>query len=193
MRKKPGRFSLMVKYTEKLMEKGEERKRLTKQLAVLVGAVANDIAQSLPEGARHLLEKDQIVTIGPGKVRPSILNLKVIRIRSNIGETKFLANIPILEKEPPTVFVPDMEPGTRFFLDNDPRAKVYVASSEHYLKFANSIPEIVNGFEQTADQLSDTLRKAFDKLKDIAGIGGGELVYPEFDPQLHVIDEGEKE
>jgi len=160
----------MVRYTEKLLEKGEERKRLTKQLAVLVGAVAEDIAKSLPVGTRTYedYEEKGIVQIGPGTKRPPNLFLQVVEINSNIGTAKFLAHVPIWGKPIPKVFVSDKEPGSHFFLDNDPRAKVYVASTEDYLRFANDLPQIAARFEKKADELSETLREAFDRLKEIA-------------------------
>ncbi len=163
----------MVRYTEKLLEKGVERKRLTSQLATLVGAVANDVACNLPEGSRPTYEKkfkefDTPNLKGTFEVdAPWWSNLEVVRIESNLGEAKYLALSRTMDK-PKVVFVPDKEPGTRFFLDNDPRAKVWVASAEDYLKFANSIPEIMAGFEKTADELSKILREAFGKLKEIA-------------------------
>ena len=39
-----------IRYTENLIQKGNERKRLTKQLAQLVEKVADQIADSVPEG-----------------------------------------------------------------------------------------------------------------------------------------------
>jgi hypothetical protein len=165
----------MVRYTEKLLEKGAERKRLTKQLAALVGNVANDIAQSLPEGTtpkRLSLEEREKKGI-PLPSQPWWDNLQVVRVESNLGETKFLALIHYHRKEPTVVFVPDKEPGSRFFLDNDPRAKVRVASAEEYLKFANDLPEIAAAFEMKADELNNDLRSAFDKLKEIASTDAG--------------------
>jgi hypothetical protein len=184
----------MVKYTEKLLEKGEERKRLTKQLALLVGAVANDIAQSLPEGSEPSYDekawkKEQAAayeqkhgkkyyevhpptSLGrspePWYLGPWWRKLKVIRIKSNIGEARFLALFAMFGDSKPVVFAVDQEPGTSFFLDNDSRRRVEVASAEDYLKFANSIPEIVAGFEKKAEELTETLRNAFDELKEIA-------------------------
>ncbi len=165
----------MVKYTEKLLEKGEERKRLTKQLAALVGAVAEDIAQSLPEGTKPSYEGKEDDSLFSGPWWAGTLGLKVVRIRSNISEANFLGHYDMFNDEKLTVFVSDREPGTRFFLDNDPRGKVYVASAGDYLNFANSLPEIVAGFEKKADELSQTLRKAFDDLKELAKTEG-ELV-----------------
>ena len=45
----------MVRYTEKLLEKGAERKRLTNQLAEMVGKVADEIAQNAPDNFAKLL------------------------------------------------------------------------------------------------------------------------------------------
>ena len=52
-----------------------------------------------------------------------------------------------------------------------------MASAKNLSEFANSIPEIVAGFEKTADQLSETLLKAFAKLKEIAQTGAGIYEY----------------
>ena len=84
----------------------------------------------------------------------------------------------------PAVFVADKEPGTSFFLDNDPRRRIEVASAEEYLEFANHIPEIVAGFEKKADELSEILREAFDSLREIANTD--KPLFPEFDPKVHI-------
>lgn len=162
----------MVRYTEKLLEKGEERKRLTKQLAVLVGTVANDIAQALPVGT----EPKFTLRGFSGPVEKVLYEkeahwhgLRIVKVESNIGEKKFLA------LDGKFVFVPDKEPGSSFCLDNDPRAKVRVASDEEYLRFANFIPEIASAFERKADELNKELREAFRRLKEIASTEAGEL------------------
>ena len=51
-----------IRYTENLIQKGNERKRLTKQLAQLVEKVADQIADSVPEGT--------IVTVDGKTLRP---------------------------------------------------------------------------------------------------------------------------
>jgi hypothetical protein len=165
----------MVNYTEKLKEKGAERMRLTKQLAVLVGNVASDIAHNLPEGTRASYEKGKFIYDING-IRaiadsPRWNRLEVVKIGSNLGEAKFMASVGPRGRL--VVFVPDKEPGTSFFLDNDPRAGVQVASAKEYLEFANDLPEICAGFEKKADELIAELRKGFDRLKEIASVEAG--------------------
>jgi hypothetical protein len=165
----------MSKYTEKLKEKGAERMRLTKQLVVLVGNAAKDIAQSLPEGTLPTYEKKEyFYEIGEAIVKgdhPRWARLEVVKISSNLGDTKFLASVGPRGRL--VVFVPDKEPGTSFFLDNDPRARVEVASAKEYLEFANDLLEIGAGFEKKADELIAELRKGFDKLREIASVEVG--------------------
>jgi len=147
--------------------------RLTKQLAFLVGNVATAIAQSLPEGTGPIYEKGEYfheIEVG-GRVKcdtPRWSRLQVVKIASNLGETKFLASVGLRNRL--VVFVPDKEPGTSFFLDNDLGARVQVATAREFLEFSNDLLEIVAGFEKKADDLITELRKGFNNLKEIANI-----------------------
>jgi len=174
----------MVRYTEKLLEKGAERTRLTKQLAALVGAVAEDIVQSFPEGMAISPRKEPrfLAQDSKGNYLFDLLDLGIIEVDSNLGSKKFLGFWCNFAKKvheeddddwQPTVFLSDKEPGSKFFLHGDIKAPVRVASQEYYIQFANHLPEIAAAFERKADEMNKELRAAFDKLKEMASTESG--------------------
>lgn len=152
---------MRTEYTEKLWQMGEERKRLTAQLAELVGNVANEIASSVPVGT------EVRVTYDEHKNNPSYQVLRVIRRSSNLDSEVFLAiedldeDYGFIEK----VFDPDEEPGSSYYLHGDFTTTIEVASRKEYLWFANHLPLIIAAFEAEEQKVIDALRQGFEALK----------------------------
>lgn len=146
---------MTTKYTERLLRKGEERQRLTRQLADLVGAVAEEIAGSVPVGT----EVDV----------PGVGILAVIERESNISAECFLALRVYDEAGVPRWVVFERgEPSSTYYLHRDFRCPITRASREQYLAFANHLLEIVTAFEAAEDKAIDALRAAFERLRRIA-------------------------
>lgn len=144
-----------IRYTENLIQKGNERKRLTKQLAQLVEKVADQIADSVPEGT--------IVTVD-GKT------LKTKVLRSNVGTMRTLG-VEVFDHdtlaEEYRIFNDDA-PGASYYLHNDFQVLVDNATRDEFLWFANHLPEIVSAFEAVEDDIIEALREGFEKLRKLA-------------------------
>lgn len=140
------------RYTEELLKKGEERRRLTKQLAELVGAVADKIANTVPLGTT--------VTVA-GKT------YEIIKRTSNLASVRYLAVAEGFEDY--EVITADAEPGDSFYLHNDFRCRIHVADRNEYLFFANHLPEIIASFEAEEEKIITALRQAFDRLRSLVG------------------------
>lgn len=145
-----------MRYTDGLIKKGEERKRLTKQLAKLVATVADQIAESVPEGT--VVEVD-------GK------ELKVRTICSNLDCWG------VLTVEDPSEYndwdgswrvFNDPNPGASYYLHRDFNTPVENASRSEFLWFANNLPEIVAAFEAAEDKVIEALREGFERLRKLA-------------------------
>lgn len=133
-----------------LIQKTEERKRLTNQLAELVGSVADEISDSLE--------------IGTSVNIPELGTVSVVRVRANVGSAKFLS---VLDRG---IITAVNGPGESFYLYNDFNAEVNIANRQTYLAFANHLGEVIQSFEDVEDTALEELRKRFDKLKKLAQI-----------------------
>lgn len=138
-------------YTEELRRRGEERRRLTRQLSELVGKVADAISDSVPVGT-------EVVVDG--------LVYGVIERRSNIDSEKFLAVSGT--DYPAWSVLTNRKPGSSFCLHGDLRAWVQVADRQCFLHFANHLPEIVRKFEVEEEKIIAALRSAFERLRQVA-------------------------
>lgn len=142
-----------TRYTEELRRRGEERRRLTTQLAELVGKVADTIADTTPVGTA--------VRVG-GKT------YEVVQQRSHLGGKTFLAVALEHHGGREHKVITNREPGSEFYLHGDFHAKVGVADRDNFLFFANHLPEIVRGFEAEEEKAIAALRSAFERLREVA-------------------------
>jgi len=147
---------MRIEYTKSLLEKGQARKRLTKQLAALVAQVAQEIADSVPLGTR---------------IEVNGRAYETRCLRSNIGTWNVLGTYenvrPDDHMKEYRVFTDD-EPGIRYNLHNDIYCRVATASKEAYLEFVNNLPEIVRAFEAREDEIIQALSEGLRKLRQIA-------------------------
>lgn len=143
---------MRIDYTKSLIQKGQARKRLTKQLATLVAQVAQEIADSVPLNTRIEVN---------GRV------YETRRLRSNIGTWNVLGTY---EGEYGNEYriLTDDEPGIKYNLHNDIYCRVATASKEAYLDFVNNLPEIVRAFEAREDEIIQALSKNLKKLRQMA-------------------------
>lgn len=139
------------RYTEELLRRGEERRRLTKQLAELVGAVADKIADTVPVGTTITVNNK---------------TYEIIRRSSNLATVHYLA---IRNGYDDYKVITDYEPGVSFYLHQDFRCPITTADRGEYLFFANHLPEIVEAFEAKEEEIITALRQAFDRLRALAG------------------------
>lgn len=147
---------MRLEYTKNLLQLGEERKRLTAQLAELVAAVAAEIAVSVPAGRE---------VVAAGKV------YRVVRQESNIGAEYYLA-VDVRDAVDPVivdrhVFAQGRKPGDDFYLHGDFNCRVYVATRGEYLHLANNLPAVVAAFEASEQDVIDVLRQGFEALKAV--------------------------
>ena len=121
-------------YSTKIISLADHKKRLTQKLIGEVAEAADEIAERHPEGF--------------GKDISDLGRLEVISISSHLGKAKFLS-IRIFDGDNGRyenhVFV-DETPGSSFLFHDDASCQVKVADRDHYLTFANRIPEIVEAF-----------------------------------------------
>jgi len=142
----------MRNYTQKLLEKGEERRRLTEQLQELASRVAEEIATSVPEGT---------------EVEVNGRNYRAKTLRSNIGSYTTL--VAVNKQGWDEGLITDRrEPGQQGYLHGDFYACYTVAGKEVFLHFVNNLPEIVRAFEAEEDRIIAALREAFEKLRTLA-------------------------
>lgn len=139
----------MTHYTKSLLEKGKERKRLSKQLAQLVATVAEEITLILDEGAEAYVE-------GVGW-------LEVIRRESNLDTAYYLA---LRDGHEYRVFN-SKTPDSEYYLHGDLRCLIRSATRDEYLAFANHLPQIIQAFEAGEQDVIDALREAFGVLRAV--------------------------
>lgn len=139
-----------MRYTENLLKKGEERRRLTKQLAELVGKIADEIADTV--------EPDKFVQVGE-------YTFYAHKFHSNIGTETFLC---VETEESGRRVITNRDPGSEFALHGDLRVIIQVASKEDFLFFANNLFEIIEKFEASEEAIIHALREAFEKLRRMA-------------------------
>lgn len=142
-------------YTKELLKKGEERKRLTKQLQELLLNVAGKIADSVPLGT---------------EVEVAGVRYRTHRYSSNIGSFRTVVVVDQESCEDFPVFraIDNEPPGSEYYLHRDYGRIVHVAAREEFLHFANHLPEIIRAFEVKEDQIIDQLREAFERLRKLA-------------------------
>ena len=142
-------------YTKELLKKGEERKRLTKQLQELLLNVAGKIADSVPLGT---------------EVEVAGVRYRTHRYNSNIGSfrTVVVVNPGSVEDFPLYRAIDNAAPGSEYHLHRDFNCVVRVATRDEHLHFANHLPEIIRAFEAKEDQIIDQLREAFERLRKLA-------------------------
>jgi hypothetical protein len=136
-------------YTKKLLESNKERKRLTRQLTTLVCVIAEQIAEHCEVGVSSECELGKF---------------KVVQVESYLGSKKFFA----IEVGTSFHVITDKEPGTEFHLNNDPDAKVTVASKETFIDFANNALRIIKKFEVETDKVIDELKETIKRIVIIA-------------------------
>lgn len=153
-------------YTKELLKKGEERKRLTKQLQDMLLQVAEEIAESVPLGT---------------EVEVAGVRYRTHRYSSNIGSFRTVVVVDPNSERVDDDFRPEWEnipltfraidtaaPGSEYYLHGDFGRVVRVATRDEFLHFANHLPEIVRAFEAKEDQIIDQLREAFERLRKLA-------------------------
>ena len=142
-------------YTKELLKKGEERKRLTKQLQDMLLQVAEDIADSVPLGT---------------EVEVAGVRYRTHRYSSNIGSfrTVVVVDPGSVEDFPLYRAIDNEPPGSEYYLHRDFYCVVRVATRDEFLHFANHLPEIVRAFEVKEDAVIAELRSAFEKLRKLA-------------------------
>jgi len=146
----------VLTYLDELAKKGQERRRLTEQLQDLLSSAARQIAASVPLGM---------------EVKVTGLRYRTVRYRSNLGNWDSLAVVGQEGFEERRVIDNGACPGGSFFLHGDFDCRIYIATREEFLHFANHLPEITcaYGVEETA--VIAKLRTAFDRLREMAESG----------------------
>lgn len=135
---------------EDLLRSGRERKRLTKQLMVIVAEALDEIAEQVEEGAE--------VTVGDVVYTRRTLS-------SNIGSWEA---ITAFEQGQRCVFSDGVDPDDDFYLHNDFDCHLWNAGRELWLVTANNLPEIAGAFVVENEKVSHALREAFAKLRSMA-------------------------
>lgn len=133
-----------------LYRTGQERKRLTKQLMVIVAEALDEIAEQVEEGAE--------VTVGDVVYTRRTLS-------SNIGSWEA---ITAFEQGQRCVFSDGVDPDDDFYLHNDFDCHLWNAGRELWLVTANNLPEIAGAFVVENEKVSHALREAFAKLRSMA-------------------------
>lgn len=145
----------VTKYMESLWKKGKERQRLTEQLVALVARVANEIAATVPDGTRVQV--------------PGVGTLEVVNYRSNVGN---LRRLVVCDSHGTGLdlrySLENDTPGSRYYLHGDFQCMIRVAEPEHFLAFANHLPEVLAAFEAAEDKAITALRAGFEKLREVA-------------------------
>ena len=135
---------------EDLLRSGRERKRLTKQLMVIVAEALDEIAEQVEEGAEVTVE-DVVYTRRT--------------LSSNIGSWE---TIVASFADGDCVFNENIDPDDDFYLHNDFNCHLWNASRELWLVTANNLPEIAGAFVVENEKVSHALREAFAKLRSMA-------------------------
>lgn len=133
-----------------LYRTGQERKRLTRQLMVIVTEALDEIAEQAEEGTE--------VTVGDVVYTRRTLN-------SNIGSWEAIV---VRGAEGDYVFNENVDPDDDFYLHNDFNCHLWNASRELWLVTANNLPEIAGAFAADNEKVSHALREAFAKLRSMA-------------------------
>lgn len=143
------------KYTNRLLKKGEERKRLTDQLVKLVGEVTTELLNAMPDG--------QLVYI------PDVGTYKAVSYKTHLGTFRFLAVNETADGQGTTwpIFYPKVKPAETVYIGDGP---IRTASRESYLAFANNITTIINTFEEQEEAIIKALSNAFAELRKVAKI-----------------------
>ena len=158
-------------YTKELLKKGEERKRLTKQLQDMLLQVAEDIAASVPLGTEVVVDGVCYRTHQYNSNIGSFRTVVVVDPQSERVDDDFRSG-PEWENIPLTFRAIDNEPpGSEYYLHRDFNCVVRVATRDEHLHFANHLPEIVRAFEAKEEAVIDSLRSAFEKLRKLADEG----------------------
>lgn len=137
---------------EDLLQSGQERTRLTKQLQIIVSDVLDEITDSTEVG-------DEIALKG--------YRLRVADLESNIGSWRTVV-LEDNEGYRTTVFNDNIQPGSNFYLHNDFQAEFLNASRGQWLFVANNLPRIIELFAIENENVIDALRGAFAKLRSMA-------------------------
>jgi hypothetical protein len=133
-----------------LYRTGQERKRLTRQLMVIVTEALDEIAEQVEEGAEVTVE-DVVYT--RRTLNTNIGSWEAIVVRGAEGDCVFNENI---------------DPDDDFYLHNDFNCHLWNASRELWLVTANNLPEIAGAFVVENEKVSHALREAFAKLRSMA-------------------------
>jgi hypothetical protein len=136
------------RYLEGLLEKGEERKRLTEQLMVLTSETLETIAE--------YAELEDCVSVAGTEYH-------VMEIDSNIGTWRTV--VAVDGDGYLYVFNDRVAPGANFYLHGDFQAELQNAYRELWLRTANHLPEIAMAFEVEAAKAAADMRTIFEKLK----------------------------
>lgn len=139
---------------EGLVQKSTERKRLTTQLAQLVGSVADELSE--------------IIEVGTSVQVDGVGEISIIRVKTNIDSENFLWMRT--QNGSSGVVTVAIEPGKSRYWNNDFNAEVHAINKAGYLLFANNIGAIINAFEDAEDATIRSLRDGFEKLKKVAGV-----------------------
>lgn len=139
---------------EELLQSGQERKRLTEQLQIIMSDVLDEIADIIEVG-------DEIALKGH--------RLRVADLESNIGSWRTV----VLEYSDEYhdycyVFSSDIRPGASFYLHGDFRAGFTNATREGWLFVANNLPRIIELFGVENEKIVKALREAFSRLRAMA-------------------------
>lgn len=142
-------------YLDDILQKGEQRKRMTVQLQELCGGLADRVAGMLPQGA-------EIVVAG--------VRYKALEVRSNLDRASFIFALDQEEEGPPRKrAITNRGPmGEVFYLHGDFNCPVRVASRDEFLRFVNNLPGILGQWTQVQEQSIKALREGFEKLKAVA-------------------------
>ncbi len=135
---------------EDLLRSGRERKRLTKQLMVIVAEALDEIAEQVEEGAEVTVE-DVVYTRRT--------------LSSNIGSWEA---ITAFEQGQRCVFSDGVDPDDDFYLHNDFNCHLWNADRGLWLVTANNLPKIAGAFAVENEKVSHALREAFAKLRSMA-------------------------
>lgn len=133
-----------------LYRTGQERKRLTRQLMVIVTQALDEIAEQVEEGAEVTVE-DVVYTRRT--------------LSSNIGSWE---TIVASFADGDCVFNQNIDPDDDFYLHNDFNCHLWNASRELWLVTANNLPEIAGAFVVENEKVIHALREAFAKLRSMA-------------------------
>jgi len=150
MSKEEKRIDFVRYKLNELYRTGQERKRLTRQLMVIVAEALDEMAEQAEEGAEVAVE-DVVYTRRT--------------LSSNIGSWE---TIVVRGADGDCVFNENIDPDDDFYLHNDFNCHLWNASRELWLVTANNLPEIAGAFVVENEKVSHALREAFAKLRSMA-------------------------